>query len=308
MADHEALRRLAETQHGLVSRRQAERLGFTVRALDRAVRSGRVERLSPRVLRIVGSPFGVHQRAMASVLDTSGGLVALQSAAALWRLPGFEVEPVHVLTTRTPHRGTPHLGIVHSSTTLAEEHRTEIEGIPVTTPVRTLHDLARRLHPAKTEHLCDDMLRRGLLRLESLHDLAAGLPPRGGTRGNGVVRRLAAGRPIGWVPSESRLERRFERILEQAGEPPMERQVEIGDARGWIGRVDFADRATSVVAEVQSDLFHTGLTDRRRDAERFRRLRSAGWAVVEVTEHDLWYRADRVVAAVRSARTRRRAA
>ena len=80
------------------------------------------------------------------------------------------------------------------------------------------------------------------------------------------------------------------RSWKRAGEPPFERQVDLGDDEGWIGRVDFADRRLKVVVEVQSETFHSSLSDRRRDAERFRRLRAAGWIVVEVTEDEIFHR------------------
>jgi very-short-patch-repair endonuclease len=54
--------------------------------------------------------------------------------------------------------------------------------------------------------------------------------------------------------------------------------------------------------EVQSALYHSSLTDRRKDADRIRRLRSAGWTVVEVTDDEIWRRPDRVLARVRAAR------
>jgi hypothetical protein len=61
---------------------------------------------------------------MAAVLDTNGGVVALESAAALWGTRSFRLEPLHVLTTKRPHRGTVHLGIVHSSTSISDDTRT----------------------------------------------------------------------------------------------------------------------------------------------------------------------------------------
>ena len=49
-------------------------------------------------------------------------------------------------------------------------------------------------------------------------------------------------RPVGYRPPESGLEARFMQILADAGEPPLERQVDLG-GHDWIGRVDFLDRA-----------------------------------------------------------------
>ena len=242
------------------------------------------------MLRVVGSAETPHQRAMAAVLDASDAAVALASAVALWDVPGWRLEPVHVLTSRRPHRGSPHLGIVHSTLRLDPSHVTVVDHIPVTTPARTLLDLSLRLRAPKLEDLCDDLLRRRVMSLPSFHAVVADLPESGGPAGWAVLRRLAAARPEGYQPTGSKLERRFEEILERAGEAPFERQVDLGDDEGWIGRVDFADRRLKVVVEVQSETFHSSLSDRRRDAERFRRLRAAGWIVVEVTEDEIFRR------------------
>jgi very-short-patch-repair endonuclease len=191
---------------------------------------------------------------------------------------------------------------VHSTVRLSESDIVQLDGLPVTTPARTLLDLSFRLHPGKVEDLCDDLLRRKLLTTSQLSDLAAGLPPRGGPPGYTLLRRLAAVRGADYLPTGSRLERRFEEIIEDAGEAPFERQLDLGDDEGWIGRVDFADRRLKVVVEVQSDTFHSTISDRRRDARRIARLRAAGWIVVEITEREIFDRPDQVVRRVRAAR------
>jgi very-short-patch-repair endonuclease len=293
---------LAGRQHGVVARTQATSLGASRSSLRRAVESHRIEWLSGKVLRVVGASRTDLQDAMACALDAANGVVALQSALALWEVPGWFLRPIHVLTTRAPHRGTPHLGVVHSAVRLTEGDVGLVEGVPVTTPARTLFDLSARLPPRVVEDLCDDLLRRGLMSCDALHEMAEDLPLRGGPQGRRLLRRLAAERPVGRRPTESKLETQFERILDRNGEPSFERQVDVSDGRGWIGRVDFADRAAAVVVEVQSALYHSSLTDRRKDADRIRRLRSAGWTVVEVTDDEIWRRPDRVLARVRAAR------
>ena len=293
---------VAQRQHGIVSRAQLAALGCTTDAVRHAVRTERLRWLSPRVLCVVGSADTARQRAMAAVLDTSDGCVALWSALALWGLPLWRLEPVHVLTPRPPHRGSPHLGIVHSTLRRLDTDVVEVDGIPVTTPARTLLDLSLRVRPAKLEDICDDLLRRRLMTPAALREVAARLPENSRTPGYRVLRRLSEARPDGYVPTGSGLERRFERIVEEAGEAPFTRQVDIGDDEGWIGRVDFADRRLKVVVEIQSRTFHTTISDRRRDAERISRLRAAGWIVLEITEDELLEHPDRVVARVRAAR------
>ena len=92
-------------------------------------------------------------------------------------------------------------------------------------------------------------------------------------------------------------------LLFRAGHRPLEAQVDLG-ADDWIGRIDLLDRDLRVVVEVQSARFHSSVLDRRRDAERRERLEAAGWLVVEVWDHDVWYRPHAVVSAIVAARLR----
>ena len=124
----------------------------------------------------------------------------------------------------------------------------------------------------------------------SLHELARSSSPSGEGRparcsGDWPRRgRRSIGQPTpAWSSASSE-------ILDRAGDAPFERQVDVGDEDGWIGRVDFADRRLKVVVEIQSDRFHSSLSDRRRDAERLARLRAAGWLVVEITEEEIFHR------------------
>jgi len=303
MHRHHDVLALGARQHGLVRVAQLVELGIPSGSLAHAVSAGHLERLSERVLRVGGSAPSSDQLAMAAALDVPGGAVALHSAAALWQLPGFELEPVHVLTDRTPHRGGHHLGVVHSSVRFSPSTDVvDLRGIPVTSPLRTLCDLAGHLRWDRLDLLCERMLGRRLLRVARLHEHAAGLPRRGGARGTAAIRRLAIERGPDHRPVESGLEHRFQSILRDADEPPFERQVDLGDDDGWIGRVDFADRAHRLIAEVQSDLFHSARVDLVRDEVRIGRFRRAGWTLLEIREFDIWHRPDRVVAMVRDAR------
>jgi len=302
MYHHHDVLTISAQQHGLIRVSQLVEIGVPSGSLAHAISVGHLERLSDRVLRIAGSAPTNDQLAMAAALDVPGGAVAVHSAAALWQLPGFELEPLHVLTDRTPHRGGHRLGIVHTSVRFSPSELAELRGIPVTSPMRTLCDLAGRLHWDRLDLLCERMLAKRLLRVAQLHEHVAGLPRRGGARGTAAIRRLALERGPDHRPVESGLEHRFESILRDAGEAPFERQVDLGDDDGWIGRVDFVDRSLRIIVEVQSDLFHSGRVDRARDDIRISRFRRAGWTVLEIREFDIWHRPDRVLTMVRDAR------
>jgi very-short-patch-repair endonuclease len=296
------VREIAERQHGLISRTQLSDLGYPTSSLANALADGRLDKLSDRVLRVGGSAHTIDQRTMAAALDVPGGAVGIFSAAALWELSSFSLEPFHTMTHRRPHRGGVHLSRMHTSTSFGPNDVTSIRGIPTTTPLRTLLDLAGRIHYDRLDLVCDRMLSKRLIRIEALHALAASLPSRGGGERSRDVRRLVGTRGDDYRPPESNLERRFELVVRRSGDLPFERQVDLGDGDGWIGRVDYVDRGLRVVVEIQSDLFHAGRVDCERDALRFERLRRAGWIVVPITEFEVWHRDELVLGKVRSAR------
>ena len=178
-----------------------------------------------------------------------------------------------------------------------------IEGIPVTTPGRTLFDLAGMLPPARTERAVDNALARSPGLLRALHRLLPELAERG-RGGITVMRALLDERPLGYIAPASGLEARAIRILDEAG-IKTRRQVDLG-GDDWMGRVDLLVEGTNVVIEVDSARFHTSRLDRERDARRDAQLAALGLEVVRVTEEDVWTApADverRVVTAVRRSR------
>lgn len=113
------------------------------------------------------------------------------------------------------------------------------------------------------------------------------------------MRALLMERGPTYVPPASELEARFIALACAEGLSQPERQVDLGDADSWIGRVDFVFRASRLVVEVDSSEFHDGLLDRRSDAERDRRLTADGWAVLRFRWHDVVDRPADVARAIR---------
>ncbi len=299
--DHGPLFGLAVTQHGLVTRRQLLDEGLDHTWIQPRLADGLLVPVTRRVLRIGGCPTTELQSALASVLDAGGpATLARRSALAAWGIPGFELAPHHVVRTRAG-RIRPTATSVHTSRRLKAHHITAVHGVPVTTMARTLVDVAGELPFARLERICDWAWARGLLGGASLHRSVEELAGRG-RKGSRSLRRLVADRPLDHRPPESNLEHRVAQILRDAGESPLERQLDVGDDDRWIGRVDLVDRTWWILFEVQSELFHASVSARRDDAARLASLRAAGFTVVELREFDVWHRPDRIVAAVRAAR------
>jgi very-short-patch-repair endonuclease len=310
MLDDTSARLRAARQHGLLSVRDLADLGFDVKARGHLVDGRRWERIAPRVVRLVGARETTAQRAMRAVLEAgTGGALAGRSAAAWWGISGNSLEPFEVVRDRG-HAGRAARGSGrHEPCLLPADHVRILDDIPLVVPARALFEIAgTRRRGAEIAHWVDRMARMTyvawsdrLVSGRSLHSMLEDLAQRGRS-GIRVMRQVLADRPIDYVPPASGLESRLAQILQRAGERPLRRQIDTGDGRSWIGRVDFRDDELPLIVEVQSERFHTSLTASEDDAVRLARLRLAGFSVLEVTDVDVWQRPDRVVNLVAEAR------
>lgn len=303
----DALARLAERQHGLVADRQARGLGLSRGAWRHRVDGPGWQRLGPRVVRRTGAPPSDGQRALAAVLDVgSSTYVSHRSAAALWGVPGFRVEPVQVMTLRARHTPSA-LATVHTPRHLPDPFAALLDGVPVVRPALLLLQLAPSVHPERLRRLLDGLWSRRLLSGPSVRAELAPLMHRG-RAGTAAMRELLDSLPEGYVPPASNLEGRFRSLLAEAGLPPMRRQVDLGDEERWCGRVDFLADDVPLVVEVDSDRYHAALSDQDADEARRVALVGAGFAVIRVSEFEIWHRAQVVVSRVARARRSLRAA
>jgi very-short-patch-repair endonuclease len=291
----------ASAQHGVVTRAQLRAAGTGDAAVRRRLSRGELVVVSRSVLRFAAALVTEEQHAMAAVLDAGhGAVVARESAAALWGLSGFRVAPVQLVRPRAGARRPSGLAQVRTTTLLGPGHVAEHHGIPLTSPARTLCDLAPGLHPTRLEWLFHKMWSLRLLDRDRLAVTADELASRG--RAGTIAIRDLLDRTRGVErPSESNLESRLDQLVARDGQPPLDRQVDVG-GEAWIGRVDRLDRRARLVIEVQSERFHGSLLDQRRDARRRQELEEAGWRVFEVGEHDLWHDPAPMLTRLRAAR------
>ncbi len=295
---NEVIERLAAAQHGLVTHQQLRADGLSSSQVNWRVNNGRLIRLSPSVLRIAGAPETPHAELMAAVLDAGrGAVVSHESAAALWDLPGFELLPAMVTGRRCrPRRSSAQLGNVAQPLDLSPMHTTSVLDLPVTTPERTLFDLAGRIRRNdRIAQLVDTCLARRLVTVERLGVTVDRLAIRGRT-GSAIMREIAQERRASPVPFESGLERRFFQLAGQIASLRFTCQVDVGAGETWLGRVDFLDRSHRLVVEVGTLLHHGSLTDLRRDEQRHLALEAEGFTVATFTDADVFSRPSDVVA------------
>lgn len=279
--------RLAESQHALVARWQADAAGITWRELDTRLRRGDFELWSDRVLRVSGAPRTPEQDLMGAVLDGGPGAVATKrSAGWLWQMPGFVPGHLDVIRGRGQWARP---GVASRwPRSLPAHHVTMVRGIPVVTLARAVFELAGMPEIARRlPRVIDTIDGRTPSLLIALHAMLPEIATRG-KPGIQWMREVLSTRPPDRVRLTG-LERRFEWCLTSAGIAVPRRQVDIG-GHSWIGRVDYLDESIKVIYEIDSALHHRSeldtLNDKRRDAEAI----AAGFAeVVRIDEEDVWY-------------------
>ncbi len=253
-----------------------------------------------------GVPLSDDLMLHAALLEAGGrSAVSHSSAAAWWGFPGFTLRPFELVRLRDGTFEQGSLGTVHTTRRLPDTHVAEVDGMLITTPTRTLFDLAPRLYADRTAKLIDRAWARYQTSGPLLHRTLRELSGRGQT-GITLMRELLAVRGPDYIPPESNLEARFGELAIEAGLRDLRRQVWLGDDVGLIGRVDFYDDRRKIVFEIDSDLHHTSISDRERDAARQLRLEAEGWRVVRITEFEVWHRPAELVRRLREVRGPRR--
>jgi very-short-patch-repair endonuclease len=142
---------MARRQHGVVTRRDLEALGFSKMAIDHRVATGRLHLIARGVYAVGRPELTPDGRWMAAVLMCGGdALLSHRSAAELWGIGREENRRIDV-TIRREAKITRRGVKVRRRASLPERSVTRRYGIPVTTPTQTMIDLATELKPLRLE-------------------------------------------------------------------------------------------------------------------------------------------------------------
>jgi uncharacterized protein DUF559 len=275
--------RLAERQYGRFSVAQARALRVPRGVRQRRLAAGRWEESHPGVYEISGSPNSYQARLMGAVLTEPDGLASHRAAARLQEVPGFGRAEIEIATPHPARREQRSVGFIrHYSTLIPDTHRRTLHNIPTTTVARTLFDLCAVVHPGRAERAVDNCLSRKWVTMPALWRVLDDLAIQG-RNGTCVMREILMERGEGYVAPASDLEADFVGLLRRAGLPLPEREVDLGDADQWIGRVEFVYRAERVLIEVDSRLHHSALLDFEHDRERDNKFAADGYRVLRIT-------------------------
>ena len=219
-------------------------------------------------------------------------LFAGRTAAWLHGLEVVACDPIEV--TLPQHSTCSHLaGVSVTRSDYDIEEASEVRGLPVTSPIRTIADLARRGPFVESVVVLDMALRSSLVDREVL-DSWIGSHRR--YRGIGLLKRAIALADAG---SESPMETRLRMLLVSDGLPAPAVQPTIRDeAGGFVARPDMCYLESRLALE------YDGMTHRAtlvEDNRRQNRLIDAGYRVLRFTAGDLLHRPASVTSQVRRA-------
>ena len=217
------------------------------------LRTGRLHGVFRGVYAVGHEAIGDVGRVRAALMAAGPTAVAShRTAAALHRLTPVMPRQIEVTVTRAGPRSRRGLTI-HRTT--RPPTITTARGLPVTAPLRTLADLAPDISAEAFEAMCAEALVRHLVTARDLDALAPDA-----------------------APTRSELERRFRRLVRDAGLPPPEVNPQHGATLP-----DFRWPGERVIVETDGWAAHQGRAaferDRARDADRT----GEGWAVLRFT-------------------------
>jgi very-short-patch-repair endonuclease len=271
---------LARSQHGVMSRAQVIDAGMSRRQIDVRVQTGRLEYVLPAVLRISGSSATSRQAAKAATLWAGDGAVLSHGAAGvLWGMEGVRAAKPEVWV-QAPRNPRSRDVTVHRGTRLDRADRANLDGIPITTPTRTLIDVSGRLEDDALLGVLEYCLRHDLTTPERLAARLEALRSSGRV-GGGRLQALLSQRPAGAAALESRLEARVWRLIESSGLPlPRRQHPVVVDGRRY--RLDFAWPTHGVAVECDGWAYH-GRARFEADERRRADLASIAWLAIPVT-------------------------
>jgi very-short-patch-repair endonuclease len=287
-AEEYAIACLAASQHGIVTTRQLIEAGFGPRAIRRRVDGGWLVRVREGMYQ-VGVFGGAFATEMTGLL-----LCGPESAISHWSsMAVFAVAPRPALVELSTTSGIRRRGVrAHRVASLPHGDVTVRHGLRVTTPGRTLVDLAPTTPPAELERLVEEMQ---VQRLAAPDELAEAIRRASGRPG---ITKLRAACDLLDEPffTRSEAERRLRRLVRAAGlqTPRMNARI-----AGW--EVDAVWERARLVVEVDGYRYHRTRAKFERDRLKDAELLVAGYRVLRVTWRQLTREPERVVAMIAAA-------
>jgi very-short-patch-repair endonuclease len=265
---------LAKRQHGVVTRAQLIERGFNGDAIKHRMAKGRLHAVR-RGVYAVGRPELTQEGSFMAAVLACGSAAALShsSAAALWAIRPVRRGLIEVSIAKDTGLRPTRVNL-HRRPAMSPDDVTTRRGIPVTTPVCTLTDLAACLRRHELEAAINEADRLGLTDPERLRQALQGVKRPGAAK----LRAMLDGRTLRLTRSE--LERWFLPIARRAGLPEPLTNVRVN---GY--EVDFYWPELGLVVETDGLRYHRTPQQQARDRLRDQAHTAAGLTQLRFT-HD----------------------
>jgi very-short-patch-repair endonuclease len=271
------LAELGGRQHGVVSLEQLSALGFTKNAVARRVRAGRLHRLHRGVYAVGHDSVTPKALDLAAVLSC-GAEAVLSDRSAAFRWAMVRYAPHYEVTVAGRRVRRPGI-IVRATTSLAPDDLAVLDAIPVTSPARTLVDLAEVLTERRLADALHEAEVQRVLDLRKVEQALARVPGRPGRH---KLRRAIAAYGDGPAMTRTEAERRFLSLCEGHSVPRPQTNVPVG-----IYEVDFYWPDANLIVEIDGAATHHTRKAFHADRRRDRALAAEGIQVLRVTWRDL---------------------
>jgi len=284
-----------------MTHRQLRDLGVSTSSIGRAIEAGFLQVVYRGVYSLLSlSALPVLAREQAAILACAPDTyLSHETAAKLWGLWTPPVDVVHITVVgRNGACSRPSL-IVHRAATLdRRDHRTH-RGLPITSPARTLFDLAVSTNFRQLEHMFDEAIKTGIMRRSQVTHVLHRCPKR---RGAKRMRSLNdETRPQAWTRSKT--ERRLRTLIRKAGLPTPHSNTTYDGIE-----LDLYWPEHRLDVEIDGYAFHSSQTALERDHRRDRRLAALGIIVLRFSARQVWEEPVLVIAEIAAALALRRAA
>jgi very-short-patch-repair endonuclease len=273
-----AIASLAGRQHGVVARRQLLDTGVTARQVKLRLRNGRLHEIHRGVYLVGHTVPTRHGREMAALLACGErAVLSHRSAAAIWDLLPYPATATPSVTV-PPERSATRPGIRIHRARLPRRDVRRRQRMSLTSPPRTILDLAAELDSGELERLVAEAHYR---RLASEPELRDQLERNPGKRGNASLRAVLD-LPGGPQRTRSPAERRMLRLLRRTGLTGYELNPRV---HGF--EVDVLWRGHNLAVEIDGYDAHSGRVAFERDRLKVATLKAHGLDVMPVTPRQL---------------------
>ena len=281
-------RATARRQHWIIARRQLLAIGYTEEAIDHRIESGRLHPVHAGVYAVDRPPETHDACFIAAVLACGeGAALSDESGAQLWQIRPWRPGPIHVSVPAARRVARPGIEI-HPRSAFEVTRR---HGIPVTTPICTIVDLAPGLSDEELERCINEAANRDLVHPDRLHAALSAMPYRHGAR---RVRLLLDRERF--VLTDTILEQRFLRIVRRTGLPLPQTQERLPG-----GRVDFYWPDRNLLVETDSLRFHRTPFQQRNDVVRDQTNFKAEIRTLRFTHWQIWHEPEYVESILQAA-------